>query len=136
MLIDLDRFKAVNDTYGHAAGDAVLVEVAKRMQNNLRTVDLVARIGGEEFLVAMPGADLEQGKEAAHRLRRVICDTPILLPNALPDITVSVSIGLALGSKFSSPSLTVEAIMGLADSALYSAKSEGRNQVTISQSAA
>ena len=80
MLLDLDRFKAVNDSFGHAAGDAVLAEVAQRLRASLRPVDLIARIGGEEFLVAMPDATLATARATAERLCRVIEAQPVALP--------------------------------------------------------
>ncbi len=82
MLLDLDRFKAVNDSFGHAAGDAVLTEVAQRLQSSLRAVDLIARIGGEEFLVAMPDATLATARAAAERLCRIVQAMPVTLPEA------------------------------------------------------
>ncbi len=77
MVLDLDRFKSVNDTWGHAAGDAVLVEVASRFRSNLRAIDLVARIGGEEFLVVLPDIAVDAAKATAERLRRVIEERPV-----------------------------------------------------------
>ena len=76
MLLDLDRFKTVNDTYGHNVGDEVLVETARRLRANVREVDLLVRHGGEEFLIAMPATDFDAASTAAERLRRVIGETP------------------------------------------------------------
>ncbi|MEM9970403.1 MAG: diguanylate cyclase, partial [Pseudomonadota bacterium] len=76
MIVDIDHFKRINDTHGHAAGDAVLVEVARRMKDNLRTIDMVARYGGEEFLVVLPGTELSKAGPAADRLRRMIGSVP------------------------------------------------------------
>jgi len=76
MLVDIDHFKSVNDRYGHQSGDAVLREVAQRLRQNFRDVDLIARVGGEEFLVAMPNVDLDQAEFVAERLRRVIGNRP------------------------------------------------------------
>lgn len=133
MLLDLDRFKAVNDTYGHAAGDAVLAEVAQRIRNGLRGVDLVARIGGEEFLVALPDTALDAARATAERLRRIIADRPIRLPGALGEIGVTASVGLAMGG---AAGVAVEQVVDFADQALMGSKSEGRNLVTVSRSAA
>jgi two-component system cell cycle response regulator len=133
MLLDLDRFKAVNDTYGHAAGDVVLAEVAQRIRNSLRGVDLVARIGGEEFLVALPDTALDAARGTAERLRRIIADRPIRLPGALGEITVTASVGLAMGG---ADGVAVEQVVDFADQALLGSKSEGRNLVTVSRSAA
>lgn len=130
MLLDLDRFKSVNDRWGHAAGDAVLVEVADRLQGNLRAVDLLARIGGEEFLVILPDTALAEARAAAERLCRVIEERPVALP-AGGAVPVTVSIGLAIGQ-----SPATEEVLGQADRALMRAKTEGRNQVTVWMSAA
>lgn len=136
MLLDLDRFKDVNDTYGHAAGDAVLIEVARRVRDNLRGVDMVARIGGEEFLVAMPDTALSQARFAAERLRQVIEETPIHIGEGQPEITVTLSIGLSMGGRDETACLPVEKLIEDADQALFGSKAEGRNQVTMGRSAA
>ncbi len=136
MIADIDHFKAVNDTWGHAAGDAVLIEVSKRLRDNLRDVDTVARIGGEEFLVVMPDTDAETASLAAERLRRVVGAAPIPHPAGGPDLAATVSIGVACGWP---EEIAVEPVQGLidrADRALMASKSEGRNLVTLSQTAA
>ncbi len=139
MLLDLDRFKLVNDTYGHAAGDAVLETVAARLRDNLRPSDLLARIGGEEFLVALPEATLGTARLAAERLCRVIGDTPIPLPGGRGAVQVTISVGLALGPDLSPETLAPDGIArdarARADAALMAAKTEGRNQVTIAAAA-
>lgn len=155
LLADLDHFKIVNDTYGHAAGDAVLVETARRMRENLRGMDLVARIGGEEFLVAMPESGLEQARVVAERLCRIMREQPIALPDGRA-ITVTMSMGLAMGGARRGRAAPVEAfgegpgeafgesageaeaqrLMAAADQALYGAKSGGRAQFKVSLSAA
>ncbi|MBC7142527.1 MAG: diguanylate cyclase [Rhodobacteraceae bacterium] len=134
MVLDLDRFKSINDTWGHAAGDAVLVEVAERLKSNLRAVDLIARIGGEEFLIALPDTTLEAARATAERLRRVVGDRPVPLPKGNGSIPVTLSIGLALGSDPAAGS--VEDMIGLADRALLDSKADGRNQVKVGRSAA
>jgi two-component system cell cycle response regulator len=134
MALDLDRFKSINDRYGHPVGDAVLQEVARRLTHNLRTMDLVARIGGEEFLVAMPDSTLEEARRAAERLREVMEETPVLLPDGR-EIAVTVSIGLALGGT-SDPGETVEHVIRHADHALLGSKAAGRNRVQIFTTAA
>ncbi|WP_108853300.1 diguanylate cyclase [Albidovulum aquaemixtae] len=134
MVMDLDRFKSVNDTYGHAAGDAVLVEIAERLKSNLRAVDLLARIGGEEFLVALPDTSLNAAHATAERLRRVVGDAPVALPGGGGNVPVTLSIGLALGDGVGA--LPVGDLIGLADRALLGSKSEGRNQVTVGRTAA
>ena len=142
MVLDLDHFKRVNDTHGHAAGDAVLREVAMRLRSNIRGVDLIARIGGEEFLVVMPETDLTQARIAAERLRRVISSAPIQVPQGEREIPVqiTVSIGVSIGSRISgaetTPNEIVNAMVARADQALLGAKSTGRNQVIFERSAA
>lgn len=131
MVLDLDRFKAINDTFGHAAGDAVLVEVARRISYNLRQVDLVARIGGEEFLVAMPDTTMPVARLAAERLCRVMEERPVILPDGRT-IPVTVSIGLALGGGSGAGAAPVDTLIDLADRALLGSKAGGRNQVKVS----
>jgi len=140
MIADLDHFKGVNDRYGHAAGDAVLVEAATRLRSNLRGSDMVARIGGEEFLIVMPGIDMGQARSAARRLCRLISDQPFALEDGRK-IAVTVSIGLALGGPGTrAQDATFESyansLTEQADRALYSAKTKGRNCVRLSRPAA
>ena len=132
ILADIDRFKTVNDTWGHAAGDAVLREVGWRLQENVRGKDTVARIGGEEFLILLPDAATEAVPAAAHRLCALIREAPIPLPDGRPPISVTVSLGVALAE----PGETIEAVIDRADKALYDAKAAGRNTVTVSDAAA
>ncbi|MCO8144227.1 diguanylate cyclase [Rhodovulum tesquicola] len=141
MLLDLDRFKLVNDQHGHAAGDAVLVEVARRLKDNLRPVDLVARIGGEEFMVALPETGFEQACATAERLRTAVQARPVDLAGEPGAIGVTISIGVAFGGERppkedGSPEGEVNALMAQADRALYAAKASGRNTVEICRSAA
>ena len=134
MVIDLDRFKSVNDRFGHAAGDAVLVEAARRLQANLRTGDLLARIGGEEFLVALPNTNFEDACSAADRLCHAIEESQIQVGFA-SKLRVTVSIGLAVSDN-DCRAEPISNIIDRADRALLLAKSEGRNKVTISKTAA
>ncbi|WGW05596.1 diguanylate cyclase [Tropicibacter oceani] len=128
LLLDLDHFKSVNDTHGHAAGDAVLQAVSKRLIDNLRAADLVARFGGEEFLVAMPDATRERARMTAERLCRLMEQSPLALPNG-ETIKVTLSIGVAIGKagQGDEPAALIEA----ADRALYAAKDKGRNTVVM-----
>jgi two-component system cell cycle response regulator len=128
LVLDLDRFKAVNDRWGHPSGDAVLVEVARRLQDNLRAVDLLARIGGEEFLAVLPDTQLGEAQAVAERLCRVVEERTVALP-AGGAIPVTLSIGLAIGGG----GRPVAQVLDLADQALLRAKSDGRNQVTVHQ---
>lgn len=129
LLVDLDRFKAVNDRHGHAGGDTVLVEIARRLTENLRTPDLLARIGGEEFLVAIPDCGADEAQVVAERLRRVIGDKPVRLSGGAV-AHVTVSIGVALAERLQGSDAATEAIER-ADRALLRAKSEGRNQIML-----
>ncbi|WP_417277942.1 diguanylate cyclase domain-containing protein [Celeribacter sp.] len=133
MLLDIDKFKTVNDTYGHATGDAVLIDVAKRLSDSLRSMDLLARFGGEEFLVCMPMTTLMEARAVAERLRATICARPAAVaPDGTP-VTVSASIGLAMGG---AGQHDIDTLLEIADRALYAAKAEGRNQVTLGSHAA
>ncbi len=138
MLLDIDRFKQINDSYGHAAGDHVLREFARRIQENLRGVDMVSRIGGEEFLVAMPDTTEAQARKASERLRRVIERRPFPLgrADATPGtdrVRVTVSVGVVMGDA-NAPG--IDHLLQHADEALYASKNEGRNMVTMFGSAA
>lgn len=137
LVADIDRFKSINDRFGHAAGDAVLVEVAQRLRQNLRAGDLVARIGGEEFLIALPNIALADARIIAERLCTVMAEQPFRL-NATEDLPVTLSIGLAVSEAGETPAHieTVTDIFDRADRALLRSKSAGRNQVTVSRSAA
>lgn len=134
MLADLDHFKRINDRLGHAAGDRVLCHVADILGSNLRDVDMVARIGGEEFLIVMPGADGAEARTAADRLCQRIGEATITLRGQPEPARVTVSIGVAMGW----PQLDeqragahVDALLEEADRALYRAKARGRNTVTV-----
>ncbi len=127
MMIDLDHFKSINDTWGHAAGDEVLRETAKRIGAALRPGDLFARIGGEEFVVMINTVTLDQAQKVAQRLLQTISDHPVRVGGATVLIAVTASIGLAVTR--SSGTATPDALMQQADHALYRAKHAGRNQV-------
>jgi two-component system, cell cycle response regulator len=136
MIVDLDRFKRVNDEWGHAAGDAVLVQVAQRLASAMRPGDLLARIGGEEFLVALPGTGLIDARHIAERLLMAVQEQPITLPQGR-HLHITASIGLALSevAEFRQNE-TVQAVLDRADQALLVAKSCGRNQITVGRTAA
>lgn len=136
MVLDLDRFKAVNDIHGHAAGDQVLIETARRLAGSLREIDLLARIGGEEFLVAMPGTGPRQARRVAERLRRVIGDKPVELAGGR-EVKVTMSIGVAVAQgRVEDTGTGIEQLIESADRALYASKAEGRNLVTFTRPAA
>lgn len=133
MMLDLDHFKAVNDSHGHAAGDAVLAAVAKRLRAILRPPDLLARLGGEEFLVALHDTDVATALHCAERLREAVGGHRILVPGLADPIPVTMSVGLTLSTDTGD---LAETLIQNADTALYGSKSEGRNLVTISATAA
>lgn len=132
MVADLDHFKRVNDTHGHATGDAVLTEVARLLRAALPPEGLVARIGGEEFLIAIPGTTRSKARRIAGDLCRVIGSTPITTPGPSTQIGITISIGITLGRAGAAPGQTVEGLLAQADRALYDAKACGRNTITLS----
>ena len=126
IMCDLDRFKSVNDNYGHAVGDAALVDTARTLRQALRAFDLVYRVGGEEFLVMLPGANAQEATVIAEQLREAIERTPAA---GLP-LTMSFGVASSQPGAFD-----YEAVMAQADKALYEAKSEGRNRVCVAGAA-
>ncbi|WP_432903056.1 diguanylate cyclase [Micromonospora matsumotoense] len=127
LVLDLDRFKIVNDSYGHAAGDAVLVEFARRVRDEIREVDLAFRQGGEEFVVLLPETDAPGAATVAERLGAAVRDTPVVVAGhagILTTIAVSVSIGIAVYPDHAS---TGAEVLDAADEALYAAKGAGRD---------
>jgi two-component system, cell cycle response regulator len=125
LILDVDHFKAVNDTYGHDVGDQVLREVASRITTSLRGIDLSCRFGGEEFVAAFSGVDTERALQIADRLRRKIGEEPFSVHTERGPLTVTVSIGAAT----SHGGDTAESLLKRADNALYRAKKDGRNRV-------
>ncbi len=136
LMMDLDRFKTVNDLYGHSTGDEVLREVSRRLQENLRGIDLIARIGGEEFFVAMPGTSADQAARVAERLREAVENTPVSSNTFCDDVSVTVSIGVAALETTSGIRVSLETVVEQADRALYLAKGDGRNVVKVYRKAA
>ncbi len=126
MITDIDRFKAINDTYGHDVGDEVLREFAGRLRKNVRGIDLACRMGGEEFVVVMPDTEGLIAEKVAERIRAQIADTPFLVGGGKGSITVTVSVGVAAMMREAD---SVEAMLKRADLALYEAKNGGRNRV-------
>jgi len=129
MMCDIDHFKSVNDQYGHAVGDEVLREVARRLHNSVRSYDMVGRYGGEEFLVALNKCNPGSAVSRAENLRMKIGGRPIQTANK--PMTVTISVGVALSTEFTE--CTVEELMHQADMALYAAKAAGRNCVRVAQ---
>jgi two-component system cell cycle response regulator len=132
LMCDLDHFKQVNDTYGHAAGDEVLKEMAGRVGDNLRDFDMVARYGGEEFVVIMPATPLSAAQAVAERLCKRIGTVGFAIPGRAEPLTVTTSIGVATTND---PEMEAEGLLAQADVALYQAKHAGRNRVVVSQEA-
>ena len=126
LALDVDHFKSVNDNYGHAAGDKVLIEMAERMKHHIRSMDLPCRIGGEEFLVVLPDTDLKVAQLIAERLRKAICSKTFDAGDPAPNLPITVSIGIA---EFEDSNDSLPAMLQRADEALYRAKREGRNRV-------
>lgn len=136
MMLDIDHFKSINDMFGHAAGDQILIQIADRLRENLRAIDLVARIGGEEFLIAMPRTSARQAKLAADRLRRKVNSSQFDIGAGLDPVSVTLSVGVAVSNANAAQQQPVAALCRSADQALYVAKSAGRNQVAMGISAA
>jgi diguanylate cyclase (GGDEF)-like protein len=126
MFVDLDHFKAVNDTYGHAAGDACLKTVVRTLQTHLRHTDHIGRFGGEEFLVVLPGTDVDTAMHLAERMREQVAGLQVPYNGKLISITTSIGVTTSLLTEHSP-----EDMVNLADQALYKAKNEGRNLVRL-----
>jgi len=128
VLADIDHFKQVNDSYGHAIGDAVLCEAARRMRSSVRMYDHIGRYGGEEFLFILPGCDNVSAMNQAERLKSCITDRPVELPRL--SITFTISMGAVV--KYNATVDDLDALIQTADAALYEAKMEGRNRIVMS----
>jgi len=126
LVIDIDYFKAVNDTYGHDVGDMVLKDFAVRIRRNIRGIDLACRMGGEEFVVVMPDTDVSQAYKVAERLRLAIASEPFSAGEGAASLDITASVGVAA---FEYPEDTPDIILKRADQALYCAKRDGRNKV-------
>lgn len=128
LMLDIDHFKHVNDTYGHVAGDKVLQVVANALSGCVRPMDTLARYGGEEFAIVLPACQPEFGRAVAERIRRIIAATPIVL-GPRKEIHVTLSIGGAFALQWIRS--TTNLWTSRADQQLYRAKSEGRNRVCL-----
>ncbi|ABQ36772.1 response regulator receiver modulated diguanylate cyclase [Bradyrhizobium sp. BTAi1] len=125
MMLDIDYFKAINDTYGHDAGDDVLREFAMRVRKSIRGIDLACRYGGEEFVIVMPETDLHVAGMVAERLRRSVANEPFAVHKGEKRIEVTTSIGISTLEQKGEP---IADVMKRADTALYRAKNDGRNR--------
>jgi diguanylate cyclase (GGDEF)-like protein len=125
VMVDLDHFKSINDNYGHFAGDAVLCEAARRMQNAIRQYDAIGRYGGEEFLILLTGCDEEASWAQAERLRKQLTQVQM----SLQETSVGVSASFGVTTALPGQPWTPEELIHRADEALYLAKRRGRNRV-------
>jgi len=126
MMLDLDQFKEVNDTFGHLTGDQVLIQIAARSRETLRSIDILGRFGGDEMVVLMPETELGIAYQVAERLRRNLCEPPVLVADLSLEVTASIGI---VAADPDCPDL--KALLARADQALYMAKNNGRNQTSI-----
>jgi diguanylate cyclase (GGDEF)-like protein len=133
LLIDLDRFKQINDQHGHLAGDMALREAAQRVDAHIRDSDAAARFGGDEFVVLAPGISPEQAAALAERIRAAVCESPLEIPGGKSlNLTVSIGVaGIVLDRNHSDLKAAAEELLAEADAALYRAKQNGRNRVEL-----
>ncbi|MFB4202498.1 hypothetical protein KBTX_03268 [wastewater metagenome] len=129
-MIDVDHFKAINDRYGHAAGDAALVAFGSRCANVLREPDIIARLGGEEFVVLLPQTDLDGARDVAERLREAIAGEPVASPAGPLPLTATLGVSLVHPGESD-----IEPALNRADAALYEGKAAGRDRVVFSDAA-
>ena len=126
LMVDIDNFKQVNDTYGHAAGDQVLRAVAERTRSNLRDIDLLGRYGGDEFVVLLVETELDGARNVAERVRQAVAQTPVDVDRGPLNVTISVGVAALLED---CPNLA--ALVNDADVALYAAKKAGKNRINV-----
>ncbi len=128
FMMDIDHFKLINDNHGHKAGDLVLKKLAEICRQTLREIDVIGRIGGEEFAILLPETNIEEATEVAERLRSELAGTKVPIDDGLP-LHFTVSIGV---STLISPNDKIDVLLHMADKALYEAKHQGRNKVSVS----
>ena len=135
LMLDVDHFKKINDSFGHAAGDAVLQELANRIDAQIRASDVAARYGGEEFIVLLPDTEVSSGVKLAERIRRAVASAPYVLPGGEQQtITASIGIaGVAPDADADDLKTIGESLIARADVALYRAKSDGRDRVAMDE---
>ncbi len=126
LLIDIDHFKIINDSYGHAAGDHAICRLCSLMAEALRSEDIIARMGGEEFVILLPGANLEEASQVAERLRLAIAETPVTSDTHRFFMTVSIGVAQWQGQE-------LELTIKQADDAMYTAKKNGRDRVELAE---
>ena len=127
-IIDIDNFKPYNDTHGHLAGDKVLIALAKLLKENTRKSDIIARYGGDEFIIILPELELNKAKSLAEKLCDKMHQSDELKKLDLKSVELSISIGIA---SYPESSKTIDKLLKKADSALYAAKKSGKNTVSI-----
>jgi diguanylate cyclase (GGDEF)-like protein len=127
-VIDIDMFKSINDRFGHAIGDQVIIEIADLCRSHMRRTDLVARLGGEEFAMLLPETCLTDAVDLAERLRDAVSQLKLARPNALLGPTVSIGVSEAVDGA------GISDLLKQADTALYDAKQAGRDRVSFGQS--
>ena len=127
FMLDIDHFKKFNDTYGHACGDMVLIEVAQIIKNTVRAEDLAARYGGEEFVVLLCDVEQEQAFEIAENIRKAVETKDFVFEGQHMNVSISVGISMYFGIK----EMTAKLLVEHADAALYESKNNGRNRTTI-----
>jgi diguanylate cyclase (GGDEF)-like protein len=126
-ICDIDHFKRINDTHGHAVGDEALVSIAGAISRNIRSFDEAYRLGGEEFLICLKEAGLGEGRKVLERLRKYIASHPLVLPKGGVEVPMTASFGLVQAH----PRQSLDALIDEADRALYRAKRQGRNRVSV-----
>ncbi len=126
IMIDIDNFKVINDTYGHLVGDKTLRKVSDILKNSIRTYDIVGRYGGEEFLIILPDTPFQETLRLAERIRRKIKESPVVQSELMPPILVTISLGIAA---LTDKDIAVDNMIKRADDGLYRAKGNGRDQV-------
>lgn len=129
LMIDIDHFKIVNDTFGHAAGDEVIRKLGNIIRDNFRKTDIVGRLGGDEFAVLLKSASIEEAEKSAKKLLKTIGETEIVYEEEKINITISIGAATTSGTANND----IENVLKLADAALYEAKTEGRNRIIISE---
>jgi len=127
LIMDVDNFKVINDTYGHGAGDEIIREIGKIIKSGFRKTDIAGRIGGEEFAVVLKNASLEEAKMVAEKFRKTVAKTKVIYGKQ--EISFTISIGVATIRGNSDDIKDIEDILKMADDALYKAKAKGRNYV-------
>jgi diguanylate cyclase (GGDEF)-like protein len=127
LLLDIDFFKKINDTYGHQIGDTAIIELTKISQNTIREIDVAGRIGGEEFAILLPATDSGEAVAVAERLRKSVANMQLTITTGL-SIDFTISIGVAT---LNNKKINIDSLLHQADIALYEAKNTGRNKVCI-----